>query len=71
MSGRGLSPIKEIASGTVTVTLALSSTADKRRVKKGFFKTNAEVLFTSGSGALSRAETALKFVTAAKGRGGK
>ena len=71
VSGRGLSPIKEIASGTVTVTLALNSTADKRRVRKGFFKTNAEVLFTSGTGALSRAETTLKFITASKGRGGK
>jgi hypothetical protein len=69
--GRGLKPVKEIASGTVTVTLALSPSADKRRGRKGFFKTNAEVLFTSGTGALSRAETELKFTSAAKGRGGK
>jgi hypothetical protein len=67
--GRGLKPVKEAASGTVTVTLALSPTAEKRRARKGFFKTNAEVLFTSGTGALSRAETALKFVT--KNRRGK
>jgi hypothetical protein len=67
--GRGLKPIKEATSGTVTVTLALSPTADKRRLRKGFFKTNAEVLFTSPSGALSRAETTLKFIS--KGRGGK
>ena len=69
--GRGLKPVKEDASGTVTVTLALSPSADKRRQRKGFFKTNAEVLFTTPSGALSRAETALKFISAAKGRGGK
>jgi hypothetical protein len=69
--GRGLKPVKEAASGTVTVTLALSPTADKRRLRKGFFKTNAEVLFTSPSGSLSRAETTLKFITSSKGRGGK
>ena len=69
--GRGLKPVKEIASGTVTVTLALSPSADKRRGHKGFFKTNAEVLFTSGTGALSRAETELKFITSAKARGRK
>ena len=69
--GRGLKAVKVLASGTVTVTLALSPSADKRRVRKGFFKTNAEVLFTSGSGALSRAETELKFTSASKGRGGK
>lgn len=69
--GRGLKPVKVVASGTVTVTLALSPTADKRRLRKGFFKTNAEVLFTPGGDSLSRAETTLKFITASKGRGGK
>jgi hypothetical protein len=69
--GRGLKPVKVLASGTVTITLALSPTADKRRVRKGFFKTDAEVLFTPGGDSFSRAETTLKFITAAKGRGSK
>jgi hypothetical protein len=71
VTGRGLQAVKQIASGTVTVTLALSKTANKRRLRKGFFKTNAEVLFTPGGDSLSRAETTLKFITAPKHRGGK
>src|ERR1044072_5066178 len=66
--GRGLKPVKEVASGTVTVTLELSPTANKRRLKKGFFNTNAEVLFTTGADSLSRAETALRFVSKKRGR---
>jgi hypothetical protein len=53
----------------VTVTLSLASSADKRRLKKGVFKTTAEVLFTSSTGSLSRAEIALKFNAANKGSG--
>ncbi len=59
--GRGLTPVKQAASGAEIVTLSLTAKADKRRLKKGFFKTAAEVLFTSSSGALSRAEISLKF----------
>ena len=69
--GRGLTPVKQPASGAETVTLELTSMADKRRLKKGFFKTTAEILFTSGSGALSRAEISLKFKATAKGKSGK
>ena len=69
--GRGLTPVKQAASGSEIVTLELTSRADKRRLKKGFFKTTAEILFTSGSGALSRAEIALKFKSAANGKSGK
>ena len=69
--GRGLTPVKQPASGVETVTLALTSKADKRRLKKGFFKTTAEILFTSGSGALSRAEISLKFKATAKAKSGK
>ena len=64
--GRGLIPVRQPASGAETVTLKLTSKADKRRLRKGFFKTTAEVLFTSSSGALSRAEISLKFKATAK-----
>ena len=36
--GRGLKPVKEDASGTVTVTLALSPSADKRRAEEGLLQ---------------------------------
>ena len=65
--GRGLQPVKQVASGTVTITLELSPTANKRRLRKGFFKTNAEVLFTPGGDSLSRAETTLKFISRRRG----
>jgi hypothetical protein len=68
--GRGLIPVKQPALGAETVTLELTSKADKRRLKRGFFKTTAEILFISGSGALSRAEISMKF-KAAQRRSGK
>ena len=71
VQGGGSTPVRQPASGVETVTLALTSKADKRRLKKGFFKTTAEILFTSGSGALSRAETSLKFMATAKSRTGR
>ncbi len=69
--GRGIKPLKESAAGTVNVTVALTKTADKRRLRKGSFKTTAEVLFTSPAGSLSRAEVTLKFTAGSQKKGGK
>ncbi len=70
ISGRGLKSVKQTVSGSLTVTLALTKSAEKRRLKKGVFKTIAEVLFSSGAG-VSRAETALVFKAPKQRKGGK
>ena len=70
--GRGLKPIKQVASGTVTITLALSPTADKRRAEEGFLQNRTRKSSSPlGADSFSRAETTLKFITASKGRGGE
>ena len=49
ISGRGVKPIETQASraGSVTLTLALKPSADKRRQRAGAYRTKGEVLFVS------------------------
>ena len=71
-SGQGLKPGKKPVSkaGTVTITVTLKPGAEKKRVKKGVFKTVADVRFTPSSGDPSSASVSLKF-EGAKKKGGK
>jgi hypothetical protein len=71
VSGHGLKTGKKdvSAAGPVTLTLALDSSANKARIRKGLFKTRAQVLFRSSSGDL-RTGVALEF-KAMKQRGRK
>ncbi len=63
ISGQGLTPLKKAvtAAGSVTVTLALKATAEKRLRNKGTLRTKPEILFRSSGGATSRADFRLKF----------
>ena len=47
--------------GSVTVTVTLTPGANKKRLRKGVFKTEAQVIFASSSGNGSRDEVPLKF----------
>lgn len=72
-SGNGLKPVKTHASeqGSLTLTLALKSSANEKRHRKGIYKTKVELLFTSTAGDTSRAEVSLKFESPAIKKGGK
>jgi hypothetical protein len=73
ISGRGLKAVKKQVSkaGPVGVTLVLTPAMDKKRKKKGAFRTEVEVLFKSSAGEVSRAEASLKFEVPATRGGGK
>jgi hypothetical protein len=73
ISGKGLKAVKQTVSksGSVTVTLTLTSGKNNRRLKKGVFNTRAEVVFTSTAGETSRDDVPLKFRAPAKSKGGK
>jgi hypothetical protein len=70
--GKGLKDVKKSVSkaGSTTVTVALTSGANKKRLRKGAFMTEAQIIFASSSGNGSRDEVPLKFEAGAK-KGGK
>ncbi len=61
--GRGLRPLKAQAtkSGATTLTLALAPGAERKRRKRGVFRTEAEILFRSLAGEVARADVELGF----------
>ncbi len=73
ISGKGLKALKKSVSapGSVTLTVSLTPGADKRRLRKGVFTTDAQVVFASSSGNGSRDEVSLKFKAANKKKSGK
>ena len=73
VSGRGFGPVSKKASkaGSLAVTLALKSGADKKRQKNGIFRTEAEILFKASPEEASRAATSLIFEASAARKGGK
>jgi hypothetical protein len=73
VSGRGLGPVKKQAAkaGATTIALALRSGAERKRQKRGVFRTEAEILFRSASGEVSRASVELGFEAASRRRSAK
>jgi hypothetical protein len=69
--GRGLGPVKSQATkaGATTITLALKPGADRKRRKRGVFRTEAEILFRTVAGEVSRADVELAFEGARKKKG--
>jgi hypothetical protein len=74
VTGRGLSPVKRQAAkaGATTVLLTLEPGAERKRQKRGVFRTEAEILFRSSTGEASRASVELGFeATSKRVRGGR
>ncbi len=61
--GRGLDPLESLPTkaGATTLTLALKPGAERKRKKRGVFRTEAEILFRSAAGEVSRADVELGF----------
>jgi hypothetical protein len=73
VSGRGLGLVKKPAAkaGATTVPLKLKPGAERKRNKRGVFRTEAEILFRSATGEASRASVELGFEASRKRRGAK
>jgi hypothetical protein len=73
VSGTGLKAASKTAKapGFVTITAALRPQAVKKRDNRGVFKSSAELLFTPGTGEVTRAAVALRFEAPTKKKGGK
>jgi hypothetical protein len=71
--GKGLKNVKKGVSkaGSTMVTVALTSGANKKRLRKGAFMTEAQIIFASSSGNGSREEVPLKFEAGTTKKGGK
>jgi hypothetical protein len=69
--GRGLRPVKTQATkaGATTLTLALKPGAERKRRKRGVFRTEAEILFRSVAGEVARADVELGFEGPRKRKG--
>jgi hypothetical protein len=69
IGGRGFAGLKLSpgGAGSVAATVALRDGADRKRRRFGIFRTEAEVLFRSASGAISRASVPLTFYRGGKG----
>jgi hypothetical protein len=61
--GRGLRALKTqpTKAGATTITLALKPGAERKRRKQGVFRTEAEILFRTVAGEVSRADVELAF----------
>ena len=61
IGGRGFAAFKRqtTTAGSVAFTLALRAGAERKRRRFGIFRTEAEVLFRSAAGSISRASVAL------------
>jgi hypothetical protein len=68
VSGRGLGSVKKQAAkaGAATVSMSLKPGAERKRQKRGVFRTEAEILFRSASGEASRASVELGFEATSK-----
>jgi len=73
VSGRGLGVVKKQATkaGATTVSLALKPGAERKRQKRGVFRTEAEILFRASADGASRASVELGFEAGAKRRGAR
>jgi hypothetical protein len=70
VSGRGFAAVKKqpTKGGSVSFTLSLGKEAQRKLARYGIFRTEAEYVFRSASGSISRAGTGLIFRAAPKKR---
>jgi hypothetical protein len=71
IAGRGVGSVKRQSAkaGATTVTLVLEPGAERKRQRRGVFRTEAEIVFRSSAGEASRASVELGFEAAPKRAG--